>query len=198
MGPSRSYTAVLTCHPETYSHAVRSLVVTVGSTTETLALTYALNGDIRRLRIPPARPQRRTNRLWEHTCFEVFISAKGSSAYQEFNFSPSGEWAAFAFHSYRDGAALEDDDLAPSMTVRIGENSLSLDANIDLDRLPTLWRSAVLRLAVAAVIEEEAGMFSYWALKHPPGKPDFHRPDSFVLEVEPPDIAGKQSAVDKR
>jgi hypothetical protein len=33
------------------------------------------------------------------------------------------------------------------------------------------------------VIEETNGAKSYWALKHPPGKPDFHHADGFVLEL---------------
>jgi len=33
------------------------------------------------------------------------------------------------------------------------------------------------------VIEEAAGTLSYWALCHPPGRPDFHHSDNFVLEI---------------
>ena len=39
------------------------------------------------------------------------------------------------------------------------------------------------RIALAAVIEDENGGLSYWALRHPPGKPDFHHPNGFALEV---------------
>ena len=35
-------------------------------------------------------------------------------------------------------------------------------------------------------IEEASGRISYWALKHPPGRPDFHHPDGFALELPPP------------
>jgi hypothetical protein len=34
------------------------------------------------------------------------------------------------------------------------------------------------------VVEDEAGAFAYWALKHPPGKPDFHHPDAFALVLD--------------
>jgi len=37
------------------------------------------------------------------------------------------------------------------------------------------------RVALASVIEAGDGTLSYWALRHPPGKPDFHHPDGFVL-----------------
>jgi hypothetical protein len=44
-----------------------------------------------------------------------------------------------------------------------------------------------LQLALSAVVEDEQGLLSYWALKHPPGRPDFHHPDAFALELERPD-----------
>ena len=39
-----------------------------------------------------------------------------------------------------------------------------------------------LKLALTAVVEDGSGRLSYWALRHAPGKPDFHHPDGFVLE----------------
>jgi hypothetical protein len=39
------------------------------------------------------------------------------------------------------------------------------------------------RFGLAAVIEETSGRRSFWALAHPPGKPDFHHADCFTLEV---------------
>jgi len=45
--------------------------------------------------------------------------------------------------------------------------------------------NARLLLGLAAVIEENDAVMSYWALKHPPGPPDFHRVSGFVLKWEP-------------
>jgi hypothetical protein len=186
--PSNSYTAVLTCHPQTCSEAVRAIEARVCWTPDgALALTYVLEGDISRLRIPRARQPRRADRLWEHTCFETFVSVKGQPEYCEFNFAPSGEWAVYALRSYRESQPLEDDGLAPKIIVRSAGNSLELDAIIRLDRLPTIQPRMRLRLALSAVIEENDAVLSYWALKHGPGKPDFHHPDAFALEIEPPD-----------
>jgi hypothetical protein len=151
-----------------------------------------------RLRIPSARPQRRVDRLWEHTCFEAFISATESSAYREFNFSPSGEWATYAFQSYRVAAPLEDHTPSPNMTVHIDRGSLTLDANVSQDLLTTISRPAPLRLGLCAVIEEESGRLTYWALRHPAGKPDFHDTHGFVLELEPPAMDRIECPVDRR
>jgi hypothetical protein len=41
-------------------------------------------------------------------------------------------------------------------------------------------------VAISAVIEELDGTKSYWALTHPPGKPDFHHPTCFAATLPPP------------
>lgn len=57
-----------------------------------------------------------------------------------------------------------------------------LSATLDLDRLG-LPADAPWRLGLSAVIEETSGAKSYWALAHAPGKPDFHHPDAFALDL---------------
>jgi hypothetical protein len=189
--------AVLTSHPDACSEAVRSVEAQVYWTPDgRLALTYVLKGHVSRLRIPPPRRPRRADRLWQHTCFEAFVSVKGKSEYYEFNFAPSGAWAAYAFRQYRDGVPIVNEDLAPGTRVRTGD-SFQLDAIIRLDRLPSIDTRARLRLGLAAIIEESDGKLFYWALKHPPGKPDFHHPDASTLELEPPDVVAVRDPADR-
>ncbi len=193
-------TAVLKCHPRTYSQATHDIQAHVcWRDAGELAITYVLTGDIRRLRIPPLRPARSADRLWKHTCFEAFVGVTGKADYYEFNFSPSGEWAVYAFRRYRERAPLVGEERVPHITVQSEENSLELDAIVRLDHLPLVQPRASLRLALSAVIEETSGMLSYWALRHPAGSPDFHHPDSFALEIEMPDVeAIDESALAKR
>jgi len=33
-------------------------------------------------------------------------------------------------------------------------------------------------------VENAAGSKSYWALRHAPGKPDFHHADAFALQLD--------------
>ena len=44
----------------------------------------------------------------------------------------------------------------------------------------------LLRVALAAVVEDATGDLSYWSLRHAAGKPDFHHSDGFVLELPSP------------
>jgi hypothetical protein len=132
--------------------------------------------------VPPPQPQRIAAQLWQHTCCELFVAPMGhGSAYHEFNFSPSGEWAVRTFTQYRDGVLLEDERLAPRITVQAQGESLQLGARVPLGRLPYKGK---LRLGLSAVVEDDDGTLSYWALRHPAGRPDFHHGDAFALALD--------------
>jgi hypothetical protein len=185
MSSSPVRTVSLICHPESRSDAVRGIRAHVARTGDgILSVRYLLEGDLDHLRVPPMRTPRITERLWEHTCCEVFVACKGSAAYHEFNLAPSGEWAAYAFVRYRDGGMLADDALNPAISVCNTAGTLELDARVHLDRLSPMHLNARLSLGLSAVVEDDAGTLSYWALAHPPGQPDFHHPDAFALELD--------------
>jgi len=186
MPRDRGYAVTLTCHPDTPTDAVRSIDAHVcREPGGKLAVTYILEGDLDRLRVPAPRAPRFADGLWRHTCCEIFIGSKGSPAYYELNLSPSCEWAAYAFDGYRSPRVGESQaaGLVPQVAVRISAGGLELDAVIRLDRLPALYRDGRLLLALAVVIEQSDGMLSYWALRHPSGKPDFHHPQAFALDL---------------
>ncbi len=160
--------AVLERHPASPCAALRGIEASVTRRAASLEVSYALEGEIDRLRIGRSGP------LWQHTCCEVFI-VEALPAYREYNFSPSGEWAAYEFVRYREGAPFAAPD--PRIAVKRGPGRLELSASIPAspDRL---------RIGLSVVVEDESGALSYWALKHAPGKPDFHHPAAFALELE--------------
>jgi len=172
-------------HPETSRSAVRTVGARVARSGETLSVTYTIEGDVDGIRLPPPRPPRTAARLWQHTCFELFIARQGDAGYYEFNLAPSGEWAVYGFERYRRHLMLEDAAVVdPQIAIRREARSLALDALIALDRLAPTYARAALFVALAAVVEDDDGSLSYWALKHPPGAPDFHHPDSFQLRLD--------------
>jgi len=176
----------LTCHPSTPCAAVRSLDVEVErQPAGALRLTFRLVGQLDRLRIPAVGAPRIGARLWEHTCFEAFVAVADTAAYHEFNFAPSGAWTVYAFSGYRDGGVLQDPALAPEIMVRRTDEHLELTAQAHLPQLSPRHRDATLRLGLSAVVEAHDGARSYWALRHPPGRPDFHHPDTFAVTLEP-------------
>ena len=173
---------VLICHPQTPSRWARSVQARLSKADGGLAITYTIEGELSRLCLPAQCAPGRVDGLWQHTCFEAFISVKAARVYHELNFSPSGQWAAYAFESYRDGAPLSLDP-PPKIKSRILGNRLELDTLIDRSCLPPTTAETGFLFGLSAVIEEDDGVLSYWALRHPSARPDFHHPDSFILEL---------------
>jgi hypothetical protein len=137
-----------------------------------------VEGDLSQLRVPV---ERAGGELWQHTCFEIFLAPRGMPSYFELNFSPAGDWAAYAFSAYRQGARLADEGLDPHIRVETSENKITLEATVALGRLGL---TDDLDVGISTVIEASDGALSYWALRHSPGKPDFHHRDAFAARLD--------------
>lgn len=177
---------VLAAHPSTRREAIGGLEVDVRAGSDgALALGYHLWGDMRRVRVPAANAvstedSGRAEGLWKHTCFEAFLMRAGSSEYCELNFSPAGRWAAYHFEAYRHGMRPLELAASPRISVSRARERLELEA---LVLLPGAYAAGDLKLALSAVLEDESGTLQYWAARHPTGKPDFHHPDGYILEL---------------
>jgi hypothetical protein len=170
----------LACHPDSHTAAVRAIEADVRRETDgALALCFVLTGDVAHIAIPAAREPLRKDELWRHTCFECFMQTSGD-AYLEFNFSPSREWAAYAFRGYRDPASLPQ-AYDPRIVVVRDSDALRLEATIPDTVLAHV--SHPCRMGLSAVVEESSGALTYWALRHAPGKPDFHHAEVFALAL---------------
>lgn len=164
---------------------VRRIDVEISWTPEgALRLRYFVDCDVSRIALPPPAAPRPVDGLWRHTCFEAFIAGETSTAYCEFNFSPSTEWAVYGFTSYREGMAQLEHALAPQVAASITDDRIALEAIVPRETLLALPGDSMLRLGLAAVIERADGGHSYWALTHPGDRPDFHDPAGFVLQIE--------------
>ena len=172
----------LSCHRDTPS-GVASIHVAIEASAEgRLWLRYHVDALLRNIGLPDPAPSARADELWRSTCFELFARRSGRPDYLEFNFSPSSQWAAYRFAGYRDGMSELELAESPAIGLDASEGHLALEVALDF---PCEWRDASLHVGLSAVIEETDGIKSYWALKHPADKPDFHHPDGFVLELPP-------------
>lgn len=187
----------LPCHPLTPdAFAVEAGVARTAD--GGLHFSFRLAGDLGRLRLPPAAPAgaspvapARRDGLWRHTCCEAFVAAPGTAAYREFNFAPSGDWAAYAFAGYRQPAAGElalppEPGAAPPPAISVDRDGdgLCLHAVLPAAWLPDAARG--LAIGLSAVLEACDGTLSYRALRHAAPRPDFHRRDSFALFLPAP------------
>lgn len=139
---------------------------------------FGIGAPASRFVIPPAKEEpKRSDDLWQTTCFEAFLRAPQEDSYREWNFSPSGDWAAYDLTGYREGRT--DAEVAEPY-IRVEDNltwwavgvTIAVDAAIP-------WS-----VGLSAILEEKDGTKSYWALAHPvPEKPDFHDSGSFTAHL---------------
>ncbi len=167
-------------HPDTPSAKVTGVSVEVAqSRRNLLTLWYTVHANVAELVIPPPAEPLRTSGLWESTCFELFVRSGAGDSYDEFNFSPSTQWAAYSFRGYREGMAPAAVEHEPIISHTEPLESFELHVSLPI-RLPRPGH-----LGLSAIIEEKSGRKSYWALAHPPGDPDFHDRACFTLQLPP-------------
>jgi hypothetical protein len=144
----------------------------------TLNIWFGIGAPAARFLLPAIADAQRADELWKTTCFEAFLRKEGEDGYREWNFAPSGQWAAYDFTATRAGMA--DAEVGAPPYIRMEDNLTwwTLGATVAVDA-GERWR-----LGLSAVLEEAGGTKSYWALAHPPGdEPDFHHPNCFVAQL---------------
>jgi hypothetical protein len=182
--PAANSTFELKLHPGSASGAIQRITASVMRIdARTMSLHFTMFGTVSGVLMPQPAPCERADGLWKTTCFEAFFGEGEGPAYYELNFSPSTQWAAYRFDSYRSGMRDAEDiapehvHVAPARADRF-ELSVWLNTNDAIDP-GRLWTG------LSAIVEEIGGNRSYWALAHGPGYPDFHQADCFAAEIPP-------------
>lgn len=181
-GPAPSFRVALRPHPSTPGGPLVAIAVTGTRSAGGLDLSFRLDGELAQLAIPPRQPATVADRLWEHTCCEVFIAAAHAPGYREFNFSPGGPWAIYDFTAYRAPAPTPALPIAPHAHCRHDHARLDLTIHLPAAAVGATDDTALV-LGLSCVIEELGGQRSYWALAHPAERPDFHHRGAFILQL---------------
>lgn len=142
----------------------------------TINIFFCVGAPATRFVLPPPAEPERADDLWLTTCFEAFLRPDGERGYTEWNFAPSGEWGTYDFRAHREGMA--EADAASPPYIRLEDNltwwAVGATISVPVQRY---------QLGLSAVIEEQDGTKSYWALAHGPGAPDFHHDDCFAATL---------------
>lgn len=156
---------------------IRAVTADIRATPTGCVAEFRLDGRIDAIVLPRSAASARTDDLWKTTCFEIFWQPIGGVAYREFNLSPSGQWAAYDFDTFREGMRNAAVD-AISVSSASSQTQLVLKASIAA-ALP-----APAQVALNAIVEHEGGGMQYWAMAFGPGKPEFHSEATRQLIVE--------------
>ena len=166
----------LVCHPQTPARAVSAITIDWRVAAGQWWLDYGVVG-AGDLIVPPLGAPARADGLWKTTCFELFLGQPGTH-YREFNFSPSGRWATYAFNAYREGGHDAPMSVPPVIAAAREGDDFRASVALTSDLLHHATSAGL-----TAVIEEAGGHLSYWALAHAPGKPDFHARSCFTVAI---------------
>jgi hypothetical protein len=152
------------------------------STPGSLELLYEVIGPVDTLVLPPASENpKRTDRLWEETCLELFLNPDGADTYWELNLSPSGDWNVYRFDAYRVGMQMEERFTSLPFRIKSKPDILSLVLELETGRIIPM--DSAVNLGISAILKSESGMLTYWSLAHNGAKPDFHRKDGFAIKI---------------
>lgn len=114
-------------------------------------------------------------RLWEHTCAELFLQ-QADGSYVEWNASPTGQVARFAFSAYRQRTDAR-------FETGVDVSCLRRDDSLCIGFEGPLLRGVTpVRASTPAVVRAADGACGYWALAHPRPEPDFHDHEGFTLD----------------
>jgi hypothetical protein len=175
-------THLLVPHPDHPAAAVTGVEARIiGQDANWLRARWRIEGS-QQLIVPAFAGKGRTDALWQTTCFELYLKPLGGDAYCELNLSPSERWNAYDFDGYRAGMRERPFPHEPECTIRQGSTFAIFDAAIPVAGLP----DQDCAMGLSAILEEQGGTISYWALAHPEGKPDFHAPACFAVALPAP------------
>ena len=152
-------------HPDAPAGAIQSIDAELERMDGGAVVIFRVRGDISKLVIPPPSAPESADDLWRTTCFELFVTGE-STSYREFNFSPSGQWAAYEFDDYR--AGMRNADARIETELYRERNELQFSAEIRTEF------ANPSQVGLTAVIQETDGAIRYWSNAFAPGKPDFH------------------------
>jgi len=162
-----------------------------------LNLHYSLTGNIEDIFLPsPVEHPSRKEELWKGTCFEFFLAQKGQPQYWEFNMSPSGDWNVYRMDAYR-RVGFREETLIQQVQFQTRKEASTFVLNAVVDLSPIfqhVFDSDLLEIAITAIIQTKDGNETYWALTHPAPQADFHRRESFILELAAQTHPSGQSA----
>ena len=145
----------------------------------TVNVSFSLSGDLKFVSIDtPVNKGKRTDNLWQKTCFEIFIKNAANTSYWEYNLSPTAHWAIYGFNDYRS-------DRFDELSV----NELSINSELSADEfllssqlaLPTALVGQNLEIGLSTVVQVNNGDIYYYALNHPCEQPDFHHAAGFTI-----------------
>ncbi len=157
-----------------------SLEAEIEARPEGLRLVYRLHGNLDALVWPVHSNGSRRDELWKRTCFEIFLKDGDQSIYDEWNFSPSTDWAHYDFSDYRQKLSSNARIMHLRRPLDWQKTAEMMTLTVEIPWPVHFLSTDFYYYSLTAVLEHRGGELSYWAMHHAGDRPDFHNARSFV------------------
>ena len=140
-------------------------------------------------KVSPKTESDRHHKLWQHTCFEVFLGLPGGPEYIELNIASNGKWQCYQFDEVREGMRISEMLTLVGSELKLNKNDAYFD--FTLAHSFPIDAATQIKTGISVVIETqstdnpEATEFHYYALAHLGPLPDFHRRDAHIIQLTP-------------
>lgn len=144
----------------------RQIAFSLQSRDNHLQVDFQLPADIGQTVWPAYDRLQRQDRLWESTCFELFLKDAVGPGYLEINLSPSGGWNVYAFTGYRQDMQVSNRLVVDSIMQETGRRLTALLS----------WQGTPMtrvQLNAACILEASTGQPAFFSIEHGT-RPDFH------------------------
>ncbi len=142
-------------------------------------ISFLITGELKSINFDPPTPAKeRVIKLWEKTCFELFLK-NNRDEYLEFNFSPRFEWNCFYFKQKGDQLSEWEKMQQPKIDILLSLNKFFLVAEVKKEFFPVNFQTDNMTAGISSVLKNYDDQLTYWALSHEDSKPNFHNFDSF-------------------
>ncbi len=154
----------------------------INQTNSSIFLSFTIKGKLSSLDLDDPHPKKeRKIKLWEKTCFELFIK-NARDEYLEFNFSPRFEWNCFYFQKKGDPLLEFLKMPSPAVDILYSFDKFFLVAEIKKEFFPDNFITNDMSGGISSVLKMKNKEMTYWALTHKDQKPNFHHFDSFIYK----------------
>ena len=151
----------------------------LNTTESSVFISYKVSGELAGIDLGHGEPNHsRVIKLWEKTCFELFLKTKEDS-YIEFNFSPEFEWNCFYFQKKGDTLVEYARYDSVKTDILLSLDVFHLIVELDKSKFPDGFFHGQVNAGITSVIKEKNGKITYWALSHHDTRPNFHDFRSF-------------------
>ena len=159
----------------------RTITGSIERCNRSLEIIYRISGTSENFLHSNQQPPSRRHELWRSTCLECFLACPNSPEYWEMNISPAGSWNVYQFSDYRQG--MQEAFEARQVRIKVSTTPTEQIFQVHWPLPFPVDNSQPLETGISVILSEDGDQLSYWALRHPFDRPDFHHRAGLILKI---------------